>query len=191
MQGIQSESALTPTPVTVSRWRALASKTLPLRYPLFVLIIVVAVTAGQLVEDALDTPSLEMLTPVISIPRWTLALLTLYMLVMLRVIQTTSVRTLRQVRTAFECDDQTFEEFRRRMSRIPWRADAALAVLSLGIVIVLFPILHTSLPVVRNPATNRAHLFALRAVKRGRRACRLLACGLGGTESPCEYGAAR
>lgn len=154
MQRVHSDASVTPATAASSRWRALASRAMPLRYPLFVLILVLAVTAGQLIEDALDTPSLEMLTPGISIPRWALALLTLYMLVMLRVIQITSVRTLREVRSVVQVDDATYEGFSERMCRIPWRADIALALLALGFVVFLFPVLHAPLPIVRNPATH-------------------------------------
>jgi hypothetical protein len=153
MERIRPGSAQEATP-TASRWGAFLSKTLPVRYPFFVLLILVAVGFGQLIEDALDTPTLEMLTPNVSIPRWTLVLLTLYMLVMLRLIQRTAMHAMRDVRPAVQCDDLTFQDFRQRLSRVHIRTDIVLTLLSVAFVVLLFRIFNTALPVTRNPLTN-------------------------------------
>jgi hypothetical protein len=129
-------------------------KPLPLAYPLVLVGVLAVVTAGQWVEDALDSPQFEMLTPAISIPRWTIVVLTLYMLLMLRLIQGTAAQTLRAVRSSVEVDDKTYAGFRRRMERVNWRADAFLGVIAVLFVVLLFPILRSPLPVVRNPVTN-------------------------------------
>lgn len=154
MEHIQAGSTHQLTPPTVSRWGLFLSRTLPLRYPFFVLLVLVAVGLGQLLEDALDTPGLEMLSPGVSIPRWTLVLLTLYMLVMLRLIHRTAIRTIQDVRAAIRCDDQTIQEYRRRLSRVHFRTDLGLALLSTAFVVLLFVVLNTPLPVTRNPLTN-------------------------------------
>lgn len=95
-----------------------------------------------------------MLTPTLSISRWTVVLLTLYMLVVLRLIQRTATRTIREVRSAVICDDSTFDEPAQRMKRVHWRTDIGLGLLAAAIVVILFPLLHSPLPVVRNPQTH-------------------------------------
>lgn len=139
---------------TLSRGQWLLSKTRMLRYPLFALLVVAVVTWGQLVEDASDTTTMEMLTPSVSIARWTVVLLTVYMLVMLRLIQHTAMNTIRQVRPAVRCDDVTMQEFQRRLSRVHIRTDVILALFSIAFVVLLFRVFNTALPVTRNPLTN-------------------------------------
>lgn len=154
MQSVQSDLARPPATTAPSRWKTLNARILPLQYPLFVLACVVLVIAGQWVEDALDTAQIEMLTPGISIPRWTVVVLTLYMIVVLRLIQRTATRTIVEIRSTVACDDSTFDGLALRMKRVHWRTDLGLAVLSFAIVVILFPIFQSPLPVVRNPQTN-------------------------------------
>lgn len=154
MERVNADTLPQPADHAQPRRPTLAERTLPLRYPLFILGIVVVVTLGQVIEDALDTPSLEMLTPAISIPRWTLVLLTLYMLVMLRVIHRTANRSLRDIRPTVSADEQTFQSLCARMARLPLRLDLLLAGVSLLFVVVLFPVLNSPLPITRNPLTN-------------------------------------
>ncbi|TAH52458.1 MAG: hypothetical protein EYC68_06695 [Chloroflexota bacterium] len=163
MERVQSDTTLQPAAPTASGWRAFADKTLPLRYPLFALLIVVLVAAGQLVEDRMDTLTLEMLTPSsnflhITISRWSVVLLGLYMILMLYVIQHTAARSLRAIRPSVRVDDQTFEEIGGRMTRLHWAADLGLALLALAFVLVLFlppPLLGRQLPIVRHPVTDQ------------------------------------
>lgn len=136
---------------TRSGWRY---KTLPLRYPLFVLVVLLAVMAAQLVEDLLDTPVLEMMPPRVSVPRWTLVFLTFYMLVMLRLIHVTAGQTLRDIKSSVRVDDRTFERFCKGMARLHLRTDLGLALLSLVFVLLLFPVMNSPLPITRNPVTN-------------------------------------
>lgn len=154
MERVNADTVPQPADHLAPRRPSLTERTLPLRYPLFILGIVAVVTLGQVIEDALDTPSLEMLTPAISIPRWTLVLLTLYMLVMLRVIPRTASRCLREIRPTVNADEPTFSSLRARMTRLPLRLDLLLAVVSLLFVILLFPVLNSPLPITRNPLTN-------------------------------------
>lgn len=121
---------------------------------------------GQLVEDALDTPALEMFSQAaetlrtVTIPRWALIVLTLYMLLMLRLMQRTARNTLRDVRPAVKCDDATYAEIAARMTRARWLTDLVLAVIALGFVVVLLfppPFLHSPIPTVDHPyMPNRA-----------------------------------
>ena len=123
-------------------------------YPLFVVCVVALVAAGQLIEDAYDTSRIEMLSPGGAIPRWTLPLLTLYMLIMLRWIRLTALKSMRDVRNAVQLDDAAFEAVRARMARKHWRTDLAMGIVVLIFVVVLFPILQSPLPIARNPDTN-------------------------------------
>lgn len=154
MASLETRTPIQTAPAASSRWRALGAAGIGWRFALFAFAIVVLVTLGQLVEDALDTPILEMVPPNISIPRWTLILLTAYMLVVLRVIHWTALRTLRDIRAAVLSDDTTFEQIRRRMTRPHFRTTAVLALLAVTLVVVLFPLLRAPLPITRNPATN-------------------------------------
>lgn len=154
MERVDSDTLQSPARNAGPRRQTLAERTLPLRYPLFVLVIVVAVALGQVVEDALDTVTLEMFSAPISIPRWTLVLLTLYMLVMLRVIQRTARNSLNDIRTTVTVDEQTFQSVCARMTRIPLRWDLLLVFVSFVLVVLLFPVLNSPLPITRNPATN-------------------------------------
>ncbi len=151
----RADSDLYPSaPATAPRRAGLVERTLPLRFPIFILGLVIVVTLGQIIEDALDTPSFEMLNPAISIPRWTLVLLTVYMLLMLRLIQRTSHKTVTEIRNSVQVDDKTYDTFRARMTRLPITLDILLAILSLVFVLILFPVLQSPLPVTRNPLTN-------------------------------------
>lgn len=155
MQQVRPKPAGNTRVANSARWRILASKMSSLRVPIGLLLVVVIVTLGQFVEDSLDTPKLEMLTPSISIPRWALPVLTLYILLVLQLIQRTAARIMPQVRQTVQCDDKTFQEFYQRMARLPLSIEIGLAMISVLFVIVLFPILHSPLPIVRNPGTNQ------------------------------------
>lgn len=138
----------------LSRRQRFSALTLPIRYPLLVFACVALVMAGQWVEDALDTANLEMLIPASSIARWTVVILTFYMVVVLRLIQRTAAHTTYEVRSTVVCSDSVFDALARRMKRVHWRTDLGLAVLTTVVVVILFPILQSPLPVVRNPQTN-------------------------------------
>lgn len=141
-----------PAPTLPSR--SFSTNARKLRYPLLVAVVVIFVTLGQMVEDSLDTPRLEMFGSGSALPRWTLSLLTLYMLVMLRWSQKTAVKSLREVRVAVQVDDATFETIRERMARTKWRTAVGLGVIAFVFVMLLFNVFGSPLPIVRNPETN-------------------------------------
>lgn len=143
-----------------SRGRSLVTLARMRRYWIFVMVVVLLVGAGQLVEDARDTPTLEMFTQTadtlrtVTVPRWAVIGLTLYMLLMLRLIRRTATNTLRDIRSVVLCDDGTFEKIRLQMTRIHWTTGLAIGVLVLGFVVVLLfpaPMLHTPIPIVDHP----------------------------------------
>ncbi len=138
------------------------------REPFLFLVVVVVVALGQLVEDSLDTPALEMFTQVadtfrtVTVPRWTLLGLTLYMLLMLRLMRRTARKTLHEAPALVQTDAQGLETIQRRMTHLDWKTNAAVAVLALVFVLVLLlppPLLHAPIPIVDHPGMPRGETY--------------------------------
>jgi hypothetical protein len=108
---------------------------------------------GQLVEDLADSPPLQMLPPTVEIPRWTVIVVTVYMLVIARALDVTVRRSLPSLRQVVRIDDAAFERYAERMRNPGMSAQAALLVGSAIIVLALFLVIRSDLP-LRDPVSD-------------------------------------
>lgn len=135
-------------------WDWLSGRRLPLGFPLLVLVSVTLVAAGQFVEDLGDSPPLQMLSPQVSIPRWTIVAVVLYMLLMLKLLQRTVQMTVPCLQHATRLEESAFRRYVARMQRPTLALDVGLLLASAAIVVLLFPILRSPLPTTNDPVTG-------------------------------------
>lgn len=122
--------------------------------PLLVLLIgVVLVVATQLVEDLADSEPLQMLSPTTAIRRWTVIVAVLYMLAIARSVDGLVVRAMAALRDDINLDEARFEGYTRRLRRLDARTEVVLLAVAAAVVVGLFPVLGTSLP-IDDPVTN-------------------------------------
>ena len=123
--------------------------------PLFILVAVAIVAAGQLTEDLIDSQPMQMLPPVFLARRWAIVVLVLYMLVIARVVDRTVQGALPSLERVLLVDAPRFRWYVARMRPGDVRLNAALLAISAAIVLVLFPVLGLDLPVTNDPVTNQ------------------------------------
>ena len=111
--------------------------------------------AGQLAEDAADSPPIQMLTPSFVVRRWTVVVVVLYMLVISRVVARTVERSLPALKRVLRIDEPSFQAYAARMRPAPRSVDLALVGISALVVVLLFPVLGSDLP-TRDPVTNQS-----------------------------------
>lgn len=111
--------------------------------------------AGQLAEDASDSPPLQMGPPTILLQRWLLVGLVAYLFGIWAVAERTVERSLTAARPAVEIDDEAFARYARRMETLPLGSESAILVTSALVSVLLFAVLRADL-VVNDPVTGGA-----------------------------------
>jgi hypothetical protein len=146
-----------PGPLTLPQvWQRVKARVLPFRSPLAVIVPVGLVAAGQLVEDSLDSPPLQMLSANFSVGRWTVVVAVLYMVVILKVLEGTVQRSLAALQPVVKIDARAFHAYAARMNPPGPRVGILLLVVSAVVVAVLVPLTGGSLPTVRDPVTDQS-----------------------------------
>ena len=123
--------------------------------PVFILVAVGIVAAGQLTEDLIDSSPMQMLPPTFLARRWTVVATVLYMLVIARVVDRTVQGALPSIERVLRVDASRFRWYAERMRPADVRLNVVLLAVSAAIVVVLFPILGLDLPVTNDPVTNQ------------------------------------
>ena len=118
-------------------------------------LLVLAVAAGQFVEDLIDSPPLQMLPPAIVVPRWALIAATAYMLLVFKLIDRPVQRSLGLVQHVVRIDPAEFRAYWSRMLTADHRVELVLFGISAAIVVTLYPILGRTLPTTVDPVTSR------------------------------------
>ena len=111
------------------------------------------VALGQLAEDLADSPGLQMLPPTVVIPRWTVIVVTVYMLLIARALDVTVRRFLPSLRPVVRIDDRAFEAYAQRMRNPGMSVQAALLAASAVLVAMLFIVIGQDLP-LRDPVSD-------------------------------------
>jgi hypothetical protein len=137
-------------PVVLDRVRGAVARH---RAAVLVVIAVGLVAIGQLVEDMADSPPMQMLPPTFLIRRWTVVVAVLYMLVISRLVERTVARSLPALQSVLGMTDTAFRRYAVRMQPPAMSVDLALLVISVLVVVLLFPVLGSDLP-TRDPVTN-------------------------------------
>lgn len=115
--------------------------------------VVALVVAGQLVEDLADSEPLQMLSPTDAIRRWTVIGAVVYMLVISRVVDGLVKRSLAALSHVVRVAQEELDRYERWLDGPGIRVHGVLLALSAGVVVVLFSVLGTSLP-IDDPVTN-------------------------------------
>ena len=123
-------------------------------FALVVTLAVAAVVAGQLVEDLADGSTLELLTPDLSVKRWTVIAVVVYMLFIVEVVRREARGALSALRPVVQVDDEKFQAYTERMSGRNTRLELMRLLLSRLIVTLLFAVVRRALPTTGFPGTN-------------------------------------
>jgi hypothetical protein len=118
------------------------------------LVTIALVVGGQLAEDLLDDPALQLLPPTLLRQRWTVIAVVVYLLFVVEVVRREAREALADLRPVVRIDDRRFEVYRAAMTGLHPRVEIALAAASLLLVIVLFPIAGVALPTADIPGTD-------------------------------------
>jgi hypothetical protein len=114
----------------------------------FVVIAAVGlVVAGQLAEDLTDGPTLEMLPPIFSGPRWTVVAVVAYMLLITRVVDRTVRGAIPSIERILRLDAPAVQAHISRLQPVDVRTNLVLLAASEIIVTTLFAGLGIELPV--------------------------------------------
>ena len=125
---------------------------------LIVIVTIVIVTAGQLVEDLADTDPLQLLSPTDAIRRWTVIGAFVYMVVISRLVDDLVERSVTALRGVVQVEPEELERYGRWLDSPGIRVDGVLLLLSAIVVMALFPVLGTSLP-IDDPVTGQPKLL--------------------------------
>jgi hypothetical protein len=121
---------------------------------LLVVIAVAVVAAGQVAEDLLDSPPLQMLAPESAVGRWTIIVAVLYMLATARWVDHAVDRWIVALDGVFNLDRGRFERYARGLGRPRPLVQLSLFVASAVIVLGVFEVLGSSLP-TDDPVTGQ------------------------------------
>ena len=124
-------------------------------YPVITVIAVVIVFAGQLAEDFVDSPPLQMMPPVLLFQRWVVVALVLYCLVMWALLRRTVGQSLPQVRHVVKVDRDTFDDHVARMAAPPVVVELAILLGVVVLDVVLFVGMNSDL-LFDDPVTRQA-----------------------------------
>lgn len=129
-------------------WTLLILDSLRVPYWVVALLLGAVVFAGQVIERSLSGPLSELLVPGVLAFRLALPVLTVYMLLALKALKTSSLPMLADVRPAVQIDDATFDQHVRHMLHTSRRAEAILAGAALAVVIAWFFLFRLPLPLM-------------------------------------------
>jgi len=118
------------------------------------------VLAGQIAEDLVDSPPLQMLEPNVDIQRWLIVGFVAYLFGIVAVAERTVERSLDSVRPVVRITDAEFEGYARRMETMPVTSEVILLALSAIVSAVLFAVLRADL-VVDDPVTHASQSLPL------------------------------
>jgi hypothetical protein len=137
-------------------WQRVKARALPFRFALAVMVPVGLVAAGQLVEDSLDSPPLQMLSPDFSVGRWTVVVVVVYMVLILKLLERPVQHALAALQYVVEIEPRAFHAYTARMNPPGARVGLLLLVVSAIVVAVQVPLTGGSLPTVRDPVTGQS-----------------------------------
>jgi hypothetical protein len=134
-------------------WHRMVERVLGFGFAIIVFLAVGIVAAGQLAEDLADSPPLQMLPPTVSINRWAIVAVVLYIVLISRVVERTVQRSLTQLRGVIRIGDEAFGAYVTRMQ--PPSARVHLAILGLAAIlnVLIYSILGNDL-LTRDPVTK-------------------------------------
>ena len=109
--------------------------------------------AGQLAEDAADSPPLQMLQPDVVLQRWLIVGLVAYLFGIVAFAERTVERSLDSVRPVVRINDAEFEGYARRMETMPVLSEIVMLVVSAAVSVLVFAVLRADL-LVDDPVTH-------------------------------------
>lgn len=152
----------TPPDVT-KRWLArsrLIVERLPVPYGAVVAAAGAIALTAQLAAHAQRDPGFVNAQPVVLLRLFALPVLTMYMLAMLRVLKRRAVDALRELRPAVRVPDDEYDRLVCNTVQVSPRQEIALLGASAVIVVVLFALLRSALPINALPQLGRQFLSA-------------------------------
>ena len=111
------------------------------------------VLAGQLAEDAADSPPLQMFDPGVVLQRWLIVGFVAYLFGIWAFAERTVERSLEGVRPVVRISDAEFEGYARRMETMPPASEIVLLVISAVVTVVLFVVVRADL-LVDDPVSH-------------------------------------
>lgn len=135
-------------------WLGIKERVFPFRFPLAVIVSVGLVLAGQLVEDSLDSPPMQMLKEPLTISRWTVVIAVLYMVMILKVLEGPVQHALAALQPVVKIDPRAFQRYAGLMDPPGAAAGLVLLAVSTTIVILLIPLSGSELPGAKDPVTR-------------------------------------
>jgi hypothetical protein len=121
------------------------------------------VLAGQVAEDTLDSPPLQMLQPAVDLQRWLIVGFVAYLFGIWAVAERTVERSLESVRPVVRISDAEFERYARRMETMPAISEIFLLAVSAVVSVLLFAVLRADL-LVDDPVTHASTSLPLAPV---------------------------
>ncbi len=119
---------------------------------------IVLVAVGQVAEDLNDSAPLQLLTPTDAVRRWTVIAVLAYMLVISRFVDGIVDRSVTALAAVVEVGPAQFDRYRRALDAPGIRVHALLLFASSVVVLVLFPVMGTSLP-IDDPVSGSTRLL--------------------------------
>ncbi len=140
-------------------WTVTILDNLPISYGLTVVLFTLLIIAEQILEFAILDPSFSTITLSEIGFRFTLPSLTLYMLLVMKLLKRRAVSTLVKLRPSVLVSDEQYEGLVRRMIQSSRRIEGTLLIISLVIILGLFVILEFPLPTLGALPANAASRF--------------------------------
>src|SRR4051812_10819338 len=128
----------------------------PFLYPALTVLATAIVLLGQLVEDATDSPPLQMFPNPPLLARWAVVALVLYSMIMSALLMQRAASSLSTVRPVVAIKQDAFDGYRNRLAHIPPRIEAGLFVGAAVVTAVLFLVLGSDL-LLDDPVLKTSH----------------------------------
>jgi hypothetical protein len=142
-----------------TNWTSTILDRLPFPYGLTVFLFTLLIIAEQILEYTILNPSFSGISLSDIGFRFTLPSLTLYMLLVMKLLKRRAVSTMVQLRPSVLVSDEQYDGLIRRMIQSSRRIEVALLIISLVIILGLFVLLEFPLPTLGALPANSASMF--------------------------------
>ncbi|UCF62393.1 MAG: hypothetical protein JSV37_06755 [Anaerolineaceae bacterium] len=143
-------------------WTETILDRLPIPYSLIVLLFTLLIIVEQILEYAILDPTFSGISLSSIGFRFTLPSLTLYMLLVMRLLKRRAVKAMVQLRPSVLVSDEKYEGLVRRMIQSSRRIEVALLIISLVIILGLFVLMEFPLPTLGAlPASAASRFFVI------------------------------
>lgn len=141
-------------------WTRLAVERLPVPYWIVIGAASALVLVAQLLAHTERDPGFSVLEPGVLLRLLALPVLTAYMMAMLRVLKRRAIASLCDLRPAVQIGDEAYDRLVYGTVRVNPRMEVALLAASAAVVVLLFAVLRSALPINPLPQLGRLYLSA-------------------------------